>query len=508
MLGNISTTIGTTPMAILEHKGRVLQFNVSVFGRRTLEPENPFFHINKYWDGLPEAKQDQLFNLYEQAAYHFESYRDWRQLSENISNIIIEIFKLHELDYLRQWISFKTDISIPSVIPTEFVDDIDSKNSREKTYTKPEYAELLALSLLLRCLIPIWGDYIFCTRSEFGNREKEKQAFNLIIKSGILTTPVFQRLEQYISAILPSDRADDRSIEAGTSSQDYVRTLLALVCVKRLCVAQLKPVEVTAHLCTAIHNYVTQRTDSKSSQPEETIREKKPGGGEGDENKLSTVEQYHGSADKSPGDLVEMEVFFKDVFNNTLSIYPSLNPVDLMTALDKWEDLVGKEITAVQMAVVGFVLSPIMSPHALQYLPLEIQLKSIKAAEIILLHKGHHYLGFWVSSYVGNVDNVMAITAATKPIKFSQDLQDELLKYYPYQIQSGFGKNMRTEYYILTSMDQIVDVICSNIWKPTACQNTLDSYFGSFIRTLPSRPEIRNLVGQLLIDIGNGQLFN
>lgn len=508
MFGNISTTIGTTPMAILEHKGRVLQFNVSVFGRRTLDPENPFFHINKYWDGLSEDKQDALFHLYEQAAGMFESYRDWRQLSEGISLIVVELFKFHDLAYLKQWISFKTDISIPSVIPTEFVEDIDSKNSREKTYTKPEYAELLALSLMLRCLIPIWGDYIFCTRSEFGNREKEKQAFNLIIRSGILSTPVFQRLENYITAILPSDRADDKSIESGTSSEDYARTLLALVCVKRLCVAQLKPVEATAHLCTAIHNYVTQRTDSKSSQPEETIRPKKPGGGDGDENKLSTAEQYHGSADKSPGDLMEMEVFFKDIYGNVQSVFQNVDHIELANALNKWQELVGKEITPVQMALVGHILSPIMSAHALQYQPLELQLKSIKAAETILLSKGHHYLAFWISSFISNSESVMSVTASTKPMKLAQELQDELLKHYPFQIQSGYGKNIRTEYYILTTLDQYVEVICSNNWKPTACQNALDGFFGSFIRTLPSRPEIRNLVGQLLIDIGSGQLFN
>ena len=508
MIGNISTAVGATPMAILEHKGRVLQFNVSVFGRRTLDPENPFFHINRYWDGLTEDKQDAIFSLYEQAAYHFETFRDWRQLSESISNIIVELFKFHDLTYLKQWIAFKTDIAIPSVIPNEFVDDIDSKNSREKTYTKPEYAELLALSLLLRCLIPIWGDYILCTRPDFGTREKEKQAFNLIIRSGILSTPVFRRLEQYITAILPSDRADDRSIESGTSSQDYVRSLMALVCVRRLSVAQLKPVEATAHLCTAIHNYVTQRTESESSQPEETIREKKPGGGEGDENKLSTAEQYHGSADKSPGDLKEMEVFFKDIYQNVLMDFPMVNAADLAMALNQWESLIGREITAIQMALTGHVLSRIISPRALQYLPLELQLKAVKAAEIILQTKGHTYLGFWISSYVSNSDGVMSITTATKPIKFSQELQDELLKYYPYQIQTGYGKNIHTEYYILTSMDEIIDVICGNVWKPTACQNRLDAFFGNFVRTLPGRPEIRNLVGQLLIDIGSGQLFN
>ena len=56
---------------------------------------------------------------------------------------------LHELIDIKNFLSMKTDIIIPSTFTTEYTHSVDNNTSREKTYTQNDYMQLITLSTVL-----------------------------------------------------------------------------------------------------------------------------------------------------------------------------------------------------------------------------------------------------------------------------------------------------------------------------------------------------------------------
>ena len=509
MRGSVTHIGVNQPYITIEHKGQTLDFSASVFGRRSLTGEDLFQYMNQYWAGLPEEDQDKIFSIYLSASIMFDGGNNWIELTKGLKSCINDLLVYHQIDKLRLWIGFKTDIGIPSSIVGEFVDDIDSKNSRVKTYIKREYADLLALALLLRCLLPIWGEYVFTTRNEFGNEFKEFYAFLLINDTELYRHEVFRRLSEYITAVIATDKADDRSIESGISTEDYITKQLALVSVRKLCVAPLKPIDPNAHLCTSIHNYITPNKGMSTGHPEDIIREKSnTGGGQDETNKLSNYETFRAAHELSAGDRTEFNEFFRDVYGNVLSMFPGIDKTHLIECLNRSEQIRTEGVREPQIKLAKAVFSEIIPIEAFDYLDPEIQAQGIAATEAVLFHKGHQYLGVLSTSTLIMSEGMMTINNMDKKDRIPDSLTDELIGIYPSKIVTNTRKGRQEEYYVFQAIDAFMEDILRFSWKPTVSQAVLDEMFGGHIRKFPIRSNIRALLMQFYIDVGSGKFHN
>ena len=93
---------------------------------------------------------------------------------------------------------------------------------------------------MLRCMIPIWGEYISSTRQETGTRHKEFYAFQLLNNSNISKSVPMVKLCNYVEAIVGPDKYNNVNTLNGISSEDFGYWLLSLVCVRRLCVGDIR----------------------------------------------------------------------------------------------------------------------------------------------------------------------------------------------------------------------------------------------------------------------------
>ena len=71
-------------------------------------------------------------------------------------------------------------IHIPVRLEDTFVHSDERPMTRDKTYTKPDYVKLIGLTLALRPMIPIWGEFIERTHKETGTSFKEYYAYLLM----------------------------------------------------------------------------------------------------------------------------------------------------------------------------------------------------------------------------------------------------------------------------------------------------------------------------------------
>lgn len=77
----------------------------------------------------------------------------------------------HEFDKVQDFLRFRANnFKIPSVIEASYDDtDIDKRYTKEQTYVTSEYVDLVTMAVILRSMIPVWGEHITNVRREIGN---------------------------------------------------------------------------------------------------------------------------------------------------------------------------------------------------------------------------------------------------------------------------------------------------------------------------------------------------
>lgn len=501
-----NTVMVTTPIVIIEHKGVSLEFVVSVFGRTNFQKDIcVFHHIDEYWASLPEAHQDAIFAIYKDIHDMFDKFFNNDELFKYLSNRTVELLNLHNLDHVRSWLGFRTDVNVPVKFSDEFTASVDSNNSKEKTYTKSEYFDLITLSLVLRCMIPIWGEYISSTRQETGTRHKEFYAFQLLNESNLNNSVPMIKLYNYVEAIVGPDKYNNVNILNGISSECFGRWLLSLVCVRRLCVGDIRGADPLANLCTSVYNFTIQKLNNPDTNPEQVIKPKiAEGQGNGaDHDKTSMFERYRISADLSPGSIVELEYSMRDMNKIAYQLCSHINPDALQSAFERTSVINHEKIGHPQLTLLRWVFKPVISPRGVLHLPKHLIVQALAVTECVLWARNHRYLAILASSFPINDNETMMVSPIDHRKRIPADLEEQRDKIYPYIRATGSKSNSQPTSLAAQSVNILAENISANCWRPTANEDMVHQVFGNTIRKLPIHPDIKTDITKLIIEIGN-----
>ena len=500
MLSNI------TPIVKIEHNDESLQFSISVFGRQSFQNDYDVFHyVNLYWASLPEKTQQHIFQIYKDIYDGCSSLYTKNELFDFLADKVNLLLLEHDLERMQDWVAYKSDIQVPHTFDSDYNHSIDNNTSREKTYTKSDYIQLATLSLTLRCIIPIWGEYIFNTRQDTGTLFKEYYAFQLLAKTKVLHSVPMEKLKVYIENIVGDDKYDPNNTLNGISSEDFGYWLLSLVCVRRLCVGDLRGVDPKANLVTFIYKFIIQKVRNTDNNFENMVKEKTfDDKGADVENKISTLERYKIKTNISLGEIVELEYSVRDIRSVATKLSCKIDPYSLEVSLQTSKLLMQERLLDPQMTLLRWVFKPVISPKGLMYLPKPMVVEALGALEAALWARGHKYLAILATSHAVISDSEMMVSPVDSKMRVPKELSDELDRLYPFIRTVNSRKfGPRVVNLAAKAIDSLTDDLTMFSWRPTASDDKLQEVFGSTLRKTPIRPDIKSDLTNLVIEIGN-----
>lgn len=499
------------PEVSVEHNGEVVTFSASVFTRKAFQREevDVFESINRYWASLSPAIQQEIWLIYKNVYRGFDQIFSSDELYAHLKNCIIGLMQYHPLDRLELWISMDPSIVIPIDMKDSFVESIDSNNTRDKTYTRKDYIQLLALSLFLRTLIPIWGEYINSTRKESGMDRKEYMALQLLSNTGLLESEAMEKLKLYTNQITKEKHRNPEKILDSISSWDMGFWLLALVCVRRLCVSDLtwNPENPKAHIVTLVYKFLYQKvfnnTESDSTVKMKVFSDNSSGS---DQNKRSIMESYRKRTELSLGEREEIEFAYEDVYGIAERLAPGITKEAVDSCLQSVRVLSRERLGDPQLVMMSWVFKDVLIPKSVFYASKENSLRALGVLEAVLWHWGHKYLAVVASSHMILGQEEMVIAPIDSRGQINIDLQHEIQRLYPY-VWSTQKRNAQTTiteaHPVLLAIDLVVDDLTTNAWRATASDDKMIEVFGEPRRKLPINSGIKSDLARLIIDIEN-----
>lgn len=466
---------------VIEHKGESIRwdFSSAYKGLKVLK-HDVSEHINQYFDKLDEQKLDNIFSVYKEIRYTFDEVFDRKRLTQALIPLVTKLIDQFDLDNIQYWIMNKSDILIPNetVIKVNYVSSPDISGTREQTYIREDYVKLISLCLMLRCMLPIWGEYITKTHSEIGTKFKEQDAFRLMSASSAMSCEAMLKLKTYIQYATLAGKKKMSSIVDGVSSEDFPDWMLSLVVIKRLCVIDLRGIDAATSIPSQIYGFISQKVhglDTKSSSGIGIIKSKEfsDDNQKGDQN-ISRLESYKAKQEISPGDIVALEFAASDPYIVFQKLAPGVS-IDLLTsALKTTEVLNIQRLYEPQIVLLQWVIKRAIPTRAVDYLTKATVVKLLAVCQAVLWHKGHKELAALCTAVVQPRTEEMHTSGNDSRAKIPKEMVDELDFLFPFKKRpAGKQKNVKLVNQAIANIFLIDDQFSGYNWVFTIEQKFL-----------------------------------
>jgi ribosomal protein L31E len=447
-----------------------------------------FDHLNLYWATYNQDEQQEIFNLYRDIQHLFTSVWNRTQLTIELNKCVVKLLDYHEFDRAYQWVVFESDIAVPHNFEKDYVHSVDRQGSREQTYIRSDYTKLITLTLVMRTMLPIWGEFIFRTRQESGTMYKEYYAFQLLSRSKILHSEPFEKLQVYIDRTVGDDKENPSTIIGGISSEDFTKWMMALVIIRRLSVGDIRGMDPRANMVTFIHKYVTAKMKGSDISADSMVKEKLYDEGGADmESKLSALERYKIKHDISLGEIVELMYILNDPKKVAYSLTMNMTDELLYRSIDSAKELMSHDLMDPQVTLLRWIFKPVISPRGIMYLDKQLLVQAFGILQAVLWARGHKYLALLSTSHIIQTDGFMCVTNTDSRQRITKEMQAELDVLYRYFNIMGDNFSMFT-------------------WVMTADEELITEAFGNCnTRRIQVPSDIKIRLARLVIELGKRQ---
>lgn len=497
----------TRPELICCHNGEELIFSANAFQKKTFQQEFDILEpINAYWARMSDTEQQQIFEIYRDVYRGFDQIVSSHDLHNHLNAQIKLMVELMPLDHITTWVSIDPAFIMPIDLQEIFIPDIENKNSAEKTYLRSDYVDLIAYSVFVRALMPIFGEYINSVRRSLGVEKKEDEALKLLYGTGVLQSKAVLKLADYIKQITKDRVKNSERILSGNSSLDQDDYLLALVTIRKLCISDVRGVAgEKGGLISRVYSFVYQKVfnPTKTDVP---VREKKFGGDEGDrQNKRSILESYRKRTELNLAEIAGFEHGYSKFMLTASRLAPGITEAEVMSCVETARLAKHERLGDAQLIIMACVFKNIHSPNSIYYITAEQGWENLGVLEAVLWHWGFHYLSILVTCHTLISEDMMHVSPIDNRGQISSELQAEIKKHYPFvwsnNRKSGIGVSDEP-HPVLHSIDIIVDDLLNNAWRATASQDKLTSVFnGEVRRKIVIPPTIKTMLAQLIVHV-------
>lgn len=219
------------------------------------ETDRIFGEINTYIASKPNKFSTDLYGLYEEARRILNATDEVKVLIAELRIVSEKVLAM--FDYPSMLALAKKLISSDNIfIEKSMIKATNTKYSPERTYVLDEYVGLVALTLCIKPLTPIWALYNKAASPIVGTKFKEMLCLDFINRSPLAEQPGYTKLEIYVETI--GERFMNGSVYAVTKSipkADLPKYFLAFTVVRKLAQADLS----TENLVTSVFKAVNDQ---------------------------------------------------------------------------------------------------------------------------------------------------------------------------------------------------------------------------------------------------------
>lgn len=465
-----------------------------------------FEQINAFWATRSQAWQDKVFEKYKDIHQLLSfSSTSVERIIRDLTDPVAELLDMHDLREIQYWVDNQSGLSLPKGVSDEYREEDNPRWTREKTYNTEDYWELVTLSIAIRPMIPIWGEFIFLTKRELKTMWKEYFSFQLIVKAKLMDSVPVNRLINYIKTHLPSEEKMQSVAMHGISLYDYPEWMLAITIVRRLSIADIRGLQDRPNPISFIHLYLSNRTSTYNNVLLEQIKPKwdRDSIGGDDERNASQFEMYKIKEELPVGDVVLIEYDIQEAKRIAKGVCPSL-PLELLEAsIERIMALPNKRLEEAQTILIQWVLAAKVSTRALATCQVPTQLKAMAITEAILWHRGFPHLAALVSANAQPEDEDFFMGVSTPTSRSTFDLKSALEPYYPLEKRlAQKSKSSKEKNPGVIGIELLTELFRKNDWFLTVPNEWLASITTSLHeRKYVAPADLKQQLGQLLVQL-------
>lgn len=358
---------GFTEIAV-KHKGKEVVFGCKTYSKvRLAQPERVFHEFNSFMETVKPEVQDAIFSIYVKIRELYDMDFEPSHIASSLSAQVESLYKLLSLSDMRRWLLTIGNVHIPPEIQDRITED-SRYNKKEQTYLKHDYVNLSTVSLALRAMVPIWGDYIDQTTNQ--ELYKESEVMGLLARCEILHWPideydsdgeevggVFDKIANYVRFCVEDKTTSLGSLWKGLSSVEIPINLTARVVVRRLTIVALN--DHTSHSIVAnMFKYVKSNLEPMERTASDKVKEKLPdGAGRDEDDKTSFIEGHKTKCRVSHGDIVLYNLDALEYETLVSKIDPTCCQIKLAKCIDSLPMVTNVEIRPHQVLLAQWVMA-------------------------------------------------------------------------------------------------------------------------------------------------------
>lgn len=512
---DVSSLLSQERSVLVEHTidgvKRKIVFPLSLYKKNHFSEDNEIFQsLNDYWTSLSDKDQTEIYNIYEDIRELFDSPIGNNELRTELTKLCTKLLSYHQTHDVVEWIKTKSDLKVPSVgIDFEYKYDVDKNTTLDKTYIHSDYIGLMALSVILRTMIPVWAMFSKPVKDATGKIRKEMYSFLLLMESQLYTSPELLRLLRYIKANINKDSYTGNHTLEGICSDDMPFYLLCLVCVRKLCLGEdLYSDTPRQNLAALVYTFVMDRPGPHGNDYSQQVRSKvikKEGSGETSENSGGSLELYKARARITVGRIAEMEYSLRDPISLAIQLCPDVDDrilvSDMERALETSLEMLNKDVQTPQVILTQWVIAPVFPPQGLFYMEEDVVVRCCALAETVLRHRGFEYLALLATSVPIEEENNMRITPIGSKAQISEELAVALSKNFPFRREPKKKTVTNVSHdFVQEDIKNLAADFSRQVWRATADEALVRKVLGSHMRRIPILPNLRSDIGFMLVN--------
>lgn len=511
---DVSSLLSQERSVLVEHEQdgvmRKIVFPLSLYKKNHFSGDSETFQcINDYWTSLSYETQSEIYAIYEDIRELFDSPIGNKELREELTKLVTKLLSYHQTHDVVTWIKTKSQLKVPAIgIDREYVYDVDKNTTLDKTYIHEDYIGLMALSVIFRCMIPIWAMFSKPIKDAVGKTLKEMFYFLLIMESQIWRSPELLRLLRYIKANINKDSYTGNHTLEGICSDDMPFYLLSQVCVRKLCLGEeLYSDNPRQNLAALVYTYVIDRPGPNGNDYSQQVRSKvinREGGGETNENSGGSLELYKARAPVTVGRIAEMEYSLRDPYSLVIQLCPDADDreitQDMERALFTSMEMLNKDVQSPQVTLTQWVIAPVFPPQGLFYMEEDIVVRCCAIAETVLRHRGFEYLALLATSVPIVEENNMRITPIGTKAQITEELAIALSKNFPFRREPKKKTVTNVSHdFVQEDIKNLAADFSRQVWRATADEALVRKVLGTNMRRIPIPPNLRSDIGFMLV---------
>ena len=404
--------------------------------RDDIVPDKVFLILNGYIKHKGDAFSKELYErlLDSKNATFLEASK--KGLEPMPLHIVHNILDLFDFEDVKSYIANSGLIRIPSMLPDEYdlEMELDEKGSREQTYLKNDYLELVTLVTILKSTTGVIGNYASIKSNILAkNSYKELLLFSFYISHPIFKIAPFKKVYDSIVKLIDrlySDRENTaiRIIERNINKDSYAAYITADTVIQKLLVnSELLDTDVR-NTITKIYHYASNRIKLKDNGSKIKIKHFANGDTDGSDPE-AVLESYRTPTELSEGDVVEFRDVFSDPYRLARELGADTNPDRINSMIKAFKKL--EEPLPVEECkyIVSWLFKSVTDPRSFDYLLMDELIVALAVGSIYLWDNDYKDIVLLLSSFSSSVDDFKLNFSLRN--KIHPSIREELVKVFP-----------------------------------------------------------------------------